>query len=95
MKYNDIAVNLKGIDSARHKINKSMNEIETFANQLKLNLKAVSKDFNSQNFIQAEEVVNRVIKQLYLAQEKLQKGRVFLNNIEEKTELYMKCKYIR
>ncbi len=93
MKFNDMALKLDALSSSRHNLSRSINEIEMFANQLKSNMHMVSKDFNSQNFLQAEEVVNRVVEKLRQAEEKLQKGRVYLNNVEEKAEIYMKCKY--
>ncbi len=93
MKFNDMALKPDALSSSRRKLDRSLNEIEMLANQLKSNMQMVSRDFTSQNFLQAEEVVRRVIGKIRDAQEKLQKGRVFLNNVEEIAEMYMKCKY--
>lgn len=93
MKANDIAVNLDALDSGSHKIGKRIGELEQLASQLWRNLSVAGKEFDSENFVRAEAVMREVISGLHGAMDRLQDGCAFLNGLEEKAEIYLRCKY--
>lgn len=94
MKENDIAVDLNALDKSGGKISRTMEDLIRFADQLVRNLSVAGRDFDSANFERASAIIKGVMNKLDAASEKLDRARVFLKEVAEKAENYLKCKYM-
>lgn len=93
MNSNDMAIDVNALLTERHNLDKRISELDRFASALKHNITVVSRDFTSANFERAAEIVDRVLKQLHDAANRMQSARVYLNGLEDKVEKYLNCKY--